>query len=402
MSLHARAAILALAATLAACGSDGAETDAEVEADTGFREEETGPEDEEDAVEIEIPVEPRRFLLGAGAQVLRLDAGSADLSWSRIGLDADVVAVFLDAGAPWPELVDEAPLPAEVDAWLTALEQRLARTPGRRMVVLDPLDADRLGLVGDLLGRSDAGPPALATQAARDAWARWTAIVTDRLEPDYVSPIVEPNLAIAGAETLTDPLVELYSAARIAAQDVDETVRVFPIWDVETLEQSWEEQTPAQVALFELLDERQDLFAVNLNPADGLRTASDLAAGELAFLPELSRRPIGLVGVGYPAAGFVRGADVFASSENSQFNFLAWLLTEADALDAELVVWRLYVDPNEVLAAPCATAGEPCDEAAASAALERWRSCGLWSAAGAERRALDLWRQFRARPLRGG
>lgn len=367
----------------------------------------TGPSDDAPAVEVEVPVTPRIFLLGAGLPVDAIDLASSELAWEQARLDTDVVSLWFDGGVPWAEMYSDAPLPAIVDAWLTELSARLDRYPGEVFVIVDALNPNRTALVGDLLGRTDGPAPALGDVATDAAYARWVSLLAARLGADRVAPLVEPNLLLAGRRDETeqtatiDGLVSLYTASQRAVQDAAPETRVFPIWDAETLELIDEEVEPVQRSLLNFLDERQDALAVTYNPADGLRTASDLAAGEFAYLSTLSRRPIAFVGTGYPAVGFTRNDQVFASSENSQYNYMAWLFAEAEALDAELVVWRTYSDPDDILRNGCSVDDADCIAPDSDARLERWRATGLRSAAGTERRGLALWRLYRERPIRG-
>lgn len=401
------AASLVAAALLAGCGDSADNDGTNNDGDAGNPMNPDGPSDDAPAVEVEVPVTPRLFLLGVGLPVDQIDLASSSLAWEQSRVDADVVALFFDGGVPWAEMFAQADLPPQVDAWLSEIEDRLARTPGEVLVVVDALNPNRTELVGDLLGRADGPTPTLGDAETDAAYARWVSLLAGRLGADRVAPLVEPNLLLAGRRdeaeqtATTNGLVSLYTASQRAVQDADPATRVFPIWDAETLALVAAEETPVQRSLLTFLDERQDALAVTFNPADGFRTASDLVAGEFAYLGTLSRRPIAFVGTGYPAVGFTRNDSVFASSENSQFNYLAWLFAEAETLDAELVVWRTYSDPDDILRNACSAGDAGCIGPDVRSRLERWRATGLRSAAGGERRGLSLWRLYRERPLRG-
>lgn len=365
----------------------------------GFVDDAVGPSDNVDAVDVVVPQQPRVFRMGAGLPTHRLDLTSSAVAWDLANTDTDVIALWFDLGVPWAELLAGEPLPASVETQIAELEARLTRTRGDVLLVVDPLDVDRTALAPDLLGRQGAASPALDSVATHAAWAAWVAELSTRLGADWVVPLVDPNLFVAGQPEQLDNVVALYDAARRGVQDDAPQTRVFPIWDFATLRETWTDRTLPPSALFEYLDERQDVFATQVVPSDSGTTAAQLVAGDLAFLADVSRRPIAVVGAGYPSAGFVRGDQVFASSEASQYNFLAWLLAEADPLGADLIVWRVLVDPNEVLARPCAEGDATCVALQVANSLEPFRSSGLVGAAGAERSALELWRSYRARPL---
>ena len=149
------------------------------------------------------------------------------------------------------------------------------------------------------------------------------------------------------------------------------------------------------------MDESLDLFAIDYRPSIDGRTASDLVPADLDIIDRhrdetaggsYTTRPVAVVFGGYPGEGVVQGGEVFASSENSQFNYLAFLLGEGDRIDMELVTWTVPVDPDEWLAESCAgDAG--CNGAVREARYGGFRRHGLVGPSG-DRAARRLWSQY--------
>ncbi|MFT6629456.1 MAG: hypothetical protein ACJA1R_002733, partial [Flavobacteriales bacterium] len=116
----------------------------------------------------------------------------------------------------------------------------------------------------------------------------------------------------------------------------------------------------------------------------------------------VTTRSLALVGTSFPAEGFTVDGNDFASSENSQFNFIALILELADAQRWELVTWRVGIDPDLWLADPCTGAIARCDEEAATARYGALRNNGLLDDQGVARAASTLWQDYFDRMLLGG
>jgi len=405
--ISASAALVALFAAAwlgASCSSDTAQADPDTgdvtsgDATNDVVPDESGPDDEAEAVEVEVPVAPRAFRMATGVPIGVRASDALDAAWSAASEDSDGVLIWLDNGLPWAELLAGERFPDAYDAFLDDLEQRILATGGDTVVVIDLFNPSRDGFVRDVLGRPTDDLAIGFDQANFAArYADFCATLASRLRPRAVAPMVDVNLYAAATPEQQAAMIQAYVAARIAVQDVDPQIRVFPLWDIDMLRETAASNDAEGRPLIRQLDERLDVFAFQLRPADSLTPASELSPGDLDFARSLTTRPLGVVGTAYPSTGFVRGADVFASSENSQYNFLAYILAEGERLGLNQVAWRMATDPNTLLQDPCGDL-TVCDEADVTRRYDGLRSTGLRGAAGTSRRALTLWNDYRARP----
>lgn len=399
MSVRSIFYVLAFACVVGACSSDdGGGSAAGGDAGDAGVVQDAGPTDDAAAVPVEVPSAPRAFTMALGAPTIGPD-DLLDRAWGLAADDADVALVWLDGGLPWPEILAGDPLPADYEAHLDALVGRATSGSATVMVVVDVLAADRGGLVGDYAGR-EVAVPTLADPALNAAYAAFCADLAERFEPTWFVPVVAHDAWIANNPGSVETMRAFYSQARREVQSVASRARVFPIWDYQTLLDVTDAQDPEGLGVISRFDELLDLFAVAFEPATQLRGVSQLPDEEFGFLDGLSTRPLAVV-ASYPANGFVRDGDVFASSENSQFNFLAWLFDRGDGLSMDLIAWRMALDPDPIVASPCEGVSGPCDPDDVAARYEPLRSTGLGTPDGTPRRAWDLWLDFLERPIGG-
>lgn len=388
---------LALAGALAACSSDdgggGGDADA---GDTGFTAD-AGPTDDAAAVPVEVPSAPRAFTMALGAPTTG-PSDVLDAAWDRATANADVALVWIDGGLPWPEILAGDPLPPDFTAHLDALEARATGGDATVMVVVDVLAPDRGGLVADYDGRGTV--PSLTDPEVVDAYAAFCGALAERFDPTWFVPVVDLNVWTANRPESVEAMRQFYIEARREVQTVAGRARVFPLWDYQVLLDVTDAQDPEGLGVLSRFDELLDLFAIDFAPAEQLRGVGQLPDAEFDFLEGLSTRPLAVV-ASYPANGFVRDGDVFASSENSQFNFLAWLFDRGDGMSMDLVAWRMSVDPDPILAAPCEGVDPPCDPDRLTDRYETLRSTGLVTPDGDTRRSWDLWLDFLDRPIGG-
>lgn len=389
-------ALLAICTT--ACGDNGGESDAEDNADTGLgpdSSEPTGPSDNADPVEVEVPIVPRGFRMAVGVPADAVGTSFFDASLARAA-ESDMVVLTLESGVPWAALLAGEPTPADWDDWLTNLASATAGES--RLVQVRWIDDD--GAWVPEWNGGDAAPSGVGDPRFATAVTALTTQLTTVFSPDYMVPIAQINEVLLLDPSQIDPLVQTWRGARRAAQTVQPTARVFPTWDYATLLDAYERQDTAALALVQLLDEQLDIFALALEPARTRTGLLDLQAAGFGFADQLTSRRLALVATSWPATGFTEGDAIFASSENSQFNYLAWALQEADARGFEVVAWSPVVDPGSWLQEPCA-GRSGCD---AERVEETWtyrRSAGLVRADGRARRGLDLWLNYaRRQPVR--
>ncbi|MFT6400538.1 MAG: hypothetical protein ACJAYU_005316 [Bradymonadia bacterium] len=398
-------AALTLLAFVVACGSD----DEPAATDAGTDEEasdalDPGLNDDARRVDVSVPEPstPRAFRMGIAVPTDGLGEEFGQLSWQYAAAHGDAIAIRLDGGLPWAEILEEdAALPAEYEAFLADLADRVGGTQKDLLLIVDPFDANRTGFAPDALGREPV--TAGLTFEDRGLRAGYEAFCEDlalRFQPKYFVPFPDINVYGANRGDEFDALREHYEELRQTVKFASGQTLVFPTWDFVQLSQAIRSGNQLELGWIGELDEAGDFFAVDFRPALEGEAAADLSAAPFTDLDrrELSSvttRKLLIIDAGYPAAGVVQNGEVFASSENSQFNYLAFLLGLGDSLDLELIVWSAAVDPDRWLLDPCA--GEECDLDRLEERYGELRRHGLLDSDGSQRAATPLWEQFAER-----
>lgn len=364
-----------------------------------------GPSD--DAARVDVSVDervPRDFRIGLGVPADGLDADFGRAAWQRASAASDVVTLRLRGGLPWSEIIAGDPLPAAYEAYLADLADRASQLGQDLHLVVDPFDGARGALTADAFGRADTDTASLrfADPAVADGYEDFCESLGQRFTPKYFTPFVEWNAYADARPDEQAPMTALYEQLRETVKFASPTTLVFPEWDYGALRRAVESGDADALAWHDDVDEALDFFAIALHPGTGVDAegvdASDLAFADREALGALTTRRIVLSAVAFPADGIVRDGEVFASSENSQFNVLAAALTAADDLDVEFVSWATPNDPDAWLLDPCGDAAD-CDAARLERAYGSWRRHGLVDSSAAERAAWRLWEQYAARPF---
>ena len=408
MNVLSRLALLSAFIFLAsACGSDDEPSESDAGNDTGSSDAlELGPSDDAGRVDVETasPSAPRAFRMALGVPIDGLDQDFGQRSWQYATGHSDVLALRLDSGLPWQEiLADGAALPAEYEAFLADLADRVGGTDKDLLLIVDPFDRNRTGLGPDALGRdSVTSGLTFADAALRAGYMDFCEGLAQRFQPKYFVPFPDINVYGANRSSEFDTLRTHYEELRQTVKFASGQTLVFATWDFEQLNQAIRSGNEEQLAWIGELDEALDFFAVDYRPALSGDSASDLTPAPFVDvdrreLVSVTTRKLILVDAGYPAAGVVQDGEVFASSENSQFNYLAFALGLGDALDIEMLVWTAAVDPDRWLLAPCGEDAEECDVESLEARYGDLRQHGIVDSDGNVRAATSLWEQFAER-----
>lgn len=394
---------VSLAGPLLGCSDDDGGTPGAVSDAGGLDDAFVGPSDDAGRVDVEVDERaPRAFQMAMAvpADGLLDDFGTA--SWQRAARSSDIITLRISSGLPWDEIVAGDPLPAVFEARLADLADRARQLPQALHLVVDPLNADRDGLVANRYGAGTLDPTTLRFDqaAVRAGYDAFCAALAQRFEPRYFTPVVGINLYGQEAPEDFAALVTTYEQARENAKFASPGSLVFPEWDFAALRAAREQGDTTHIGWVTELDESIDFFALGFRIATTGATASELSqnlfdAFDRQEIGAMSTRRLLLSNVAYPAEGVVLDGEVFPSSENSQFNYLAYVLDEADRRDVEFVSWSAVVDPDAWLRDPCPEAS--CDPVAVEAEHGAQRRHGLQDSEGTDRAAGRLWTQYYTR-----
>lgn len=357
------AAALIGALVLAACGSGDA-SDATIEAATP-------------ALETPDPAgPPRPFLLGFSAAPAQLtEAGYRD----ALNLAARYGEVLLIQRAPaWRSFLPGAAIEPDFAAATQADQEALAEL-GLQLAygldVFDPAARGRLSGLPERYAGQDLENPDL--RAAFLAQARFIAL---NYRPAYLALGVEVNAAFEANPDGYLAFADVYREAYEEVKAISPDTQVLVTFQYEQLLGlvPWE---PPHAPRWELLaDFTLDVVGLTTYPSFVYSVARKVPPEYYAQLTERTDRPIAFMSAGYASAAAREGLN--SSTPAEQRRFLERLLTEAEELQAPLLIWFASRDLDFAQSAP----------------LDLLSSIGLRTAGDEPKEAWPSWEAAATRP----
>ncbi len=342
--------------------------------------------------------------MGVRAFYYDRSVAAQDRTWAFIDEHADVVAIVLDSGVPWQELIDGSDFPPGFESELVEWEERIEGHDLDVYLAVDVFAPDRLALAADSEGRqvpgSIAGASAGDSTVSR-ALVAYSERLVERFEPAFFSPMIDINVYLLNRPSDYEAAVLTYKEAREAAKVVHFETQVFPTWNLELLAGLGPNSEEDQYAQMRMLDANSDRLGLSITPATFLMTPESLADDHIRQVEQWTSREIVITNTGYPSVGFQAGPIILPSSENTQHNFLADVLSVAEDGRYDLVVWSYPYDFPAALESLCPGRLESPDELCSQSdefdALRPYVSAGLATAGVGAKTALGLWDDWYAR-----
>ena len=319
---------------------------------------------------------------------------------SEISERGDFVAHHIDSGIPWQEALEGVAYPSEVEANLRA---RLESTPRaqRQYVALSPFNSARDGLAG--YWSAGTNEPLPAVWAAREldspevieAYTRFALDIVGRFEPKWF------NLGVEASELILNDLARYQRFVVFAEQVAGALKAKFP--NTKTMisvalkspgsneAALIETHLPSALAHVEVLgiSAYPYVFFSHTDKGDPASLPANWLSQVKAFSGD---KPIAIAETGWiaePLQITEFGVDVPANAEQ-QADYVRALFGEADALDAQFIVWFALVDFDELWA----------ETLARDPIAHIWRDTGLFDEELRPRPALDVWQAQLALPLK--
>ena len=332
------ALVLALAAGLASCGSDDAESPgAEMPA----------TESEDDVppfagVGREGP--PRSFAMGFLALPAQLNEASYVELFDVAAERGDLV--MIQRAVPWAALAAGGAPSAEQEATIDR-ESALSRERGLDLLfAIDPWEPTNRGrLAGEPLGAGFDDP------AVVEAYLTYVELIVERYRPRWIALAVDVDqFAAARPEQLEAFQAAYIEAYRLVKERSPETLAflTFQLEDLQGLV-PWGIDHDPQWALVIRFAPFLDLLAVSSFPSFIFPFHGDIPREYFTRLTGFGK-PVAVVPVGY-ASEPGRDGVTFGDAAG-QRDFLERLLREAEEGDWELVVWLAPQDPGFEVASP--------------------------------------------------
>lgn len=360
-------------ATMAACGGGGSGSGA------------GGPQNP--------PTVTRGFDMGFTTWPYDATIMAVNFVYTETSARGDFVAHHLDGGVPWQAALDGTAYDPAVEA---EIQTRLDNTPAnqRTYLAISPFNTGRDGLAGNW--GAGTNEPLAAPWDTRDfdspeVIAAYTGFARDmitRFQPTYF------NLGIEASELLVNDLTRFNRYVTFATQVASALRADFP-----------ELHLMISVALKSPGSVRAQTIEANIGPLIDLVDVVGISVypyvffdhadkGDPANLPPnwfsqiqniANGKPIAIAETAWIAERLevpAFGVDVMANAQD-QANYMVELFAEAEALDAEFVVWWALVDFDALWNG--ALGQDP--------VARIWRDTGLFDESLNPRPALDTWQQ---------
>lgn len=325
------------------------------------------------------------------------EAAFAD-TYERIAANGDIIAHHLDEGVPWTEALENRPY---ADNVRQDIQRRVNGTPAGKAVFLSitPLALTRTGLAQYWSADSHMENPAsfqdapLDSDQVKQAFTAYALEMIRTFRPKYFAYAIEIS-DLADAGPTRDAFVALAAHVYREVKAAHPDLMVFPTYTLG----NGDYLDRGLASLMRDLAPYTDVVAVSTYPyvwdgvgGDASRLPADWFSKVGRILPD---KPFAVAETGFLGGDYTNLMSLvwINSSTDSQAAYVRRLFGEADALDAEFVIW--YV-PRDY---------DPLWEKMRANGMNRWFAqwmrTGLWTAGGEGRPALTDWQAWLALPRR--
>ncbi len=310
-------------------------------------------------------------------------------TYERISANGDIIAHHLDEGVPWSESLNGDAYPKAV---MADLNRRKTGTPPGKAVFLSvtPLSLTRKDIAGNWGQESHMPLPAAFTGKALDdpmvidAFTNYCLRMIDFFKPRYMAYAIEVS-DLTQAGPAADQFVRLAQAVYGRIKDRHPNLPVFPTF---TLGDRNALDGNAKRLIRDLLP-YSDVIAVSTYPYvwDGIGgDASAIPADWFTKIADLGQgKPFAIAETGFIGGSYsnLRHLVWISSDPQSQKVYVERLLKEANALNAEFVVWYVPVDYDLLW--------EKMKAQGMDTWFAQWMRAGLWQADFSPRPGFEIW-----------
>ena len=347
--------------------------------------------------------ETRSFRMGFTPWPFAFSDDAIDFTYDAIQEHADLLVHHLDSGVPWPEALAGGPYPPAV---MDQLEQRKSRAADMPTLYVSatPQSQDRATLA-KYWGSDEHQdlPEAWAHKTFDDpdviqAYLNYCNFLIEFLEPDYFAYGIEVNGGLRTDHANFGPFKILAAQVYSALKEKHSDLPVFLTFQTGSFEATWEQQMDVNRALIEY----SDWVGMSTYPfwAPGRFQPED---ADMSYLPRDWFDQMALIAPDKPFAitetGFVAEPLELASigvrirgREDWQARYVDYLLTHANRLEAEFIVWFVLRDYDE--------GWEVMRQLGFPDWVTIWKDTGLLDGDGQPRTGLESWDRWLNRSIR--
>lgn len=351
------------------------------------------------ASQTDTSEETRHFYLGFTPFPYEVSMEAVRYVYDRITENADLIVHHFDNGVPWNEALKGEPYADEI---LSDWNLRLSLTPPdhRMLLTVTPINFLRTGLANYRGEREDMPlqPPfdgySFDHPDVIRAFTQYCEDIIAYFEPDYFLMGIEVNLLMKERPDLWDAYMVLQREAYTTLKaNHPELPIMVSLTGFDLLRGYTEADSANQARALSDITQYTDIVALSLYPYMTSYMTNAIPTDAFEQLDALIDKPLAVSETGYPAQPFkvsVGGNVQFNGTPELQAEWISLVLESAQRYEFSFVVVFVVRDYDTIWE----MLGAVEDITIA------WRDTGMYDEAGTARPALDIWRQWLARPVR--
>ena len=318
------------------------------------------------------------------------------LDYNRVRLrqDGDLIAHHLDEGVPWVEALAGQPISGELaDEWAYRKAVAEDRTT---LLSITPIDISRSEMApyfspdGVLPLPEPWSTYAFDHPDVKTAYLNYARSAIDFFEPDYLVLGIEVNgLLKSSPEKWSSYLVLHQYVYRALKAEHPRLPMMVSLIGIDLLEDASAVDPVTQRQALDAILPYSDYFALAMYPYMSSFSTDVIPEDLFTRLRAMSDKPMAITETGYPAEPFTitfpEGPFVFEGTEEKQDQYMALLLTSAQALDFRFIVNFVLRDYDAIW-----------EQLGRDETLAIWRDTGIYDETGALRLAGDRWLEWLA------
>lgn len=318
-------------------------------------------------------------------------------TYKMISSHSDLILHHFDEGIPWPEAYLDKPYNNKVESKLMFRKFQLLKEQ-KVFVATTPIDFNRQKLAGYWAEKENMKMPKEWRSLSFDdpkvirAYINYCKRLIDEFNPDYFAYGIEVNLLAVNSPNEYQRFITLaeqvYPELKKAYPDLPIMLSFyqFPPKDIELVKEQVSPLLPYT-----------DIYAISTYPYMGLNGVSyDTASLPVDWYSQVNEiapgKPFAIAETGYIAQDFKTTFHTIKSNKREQKAYVERLLSDAQMLNAEFVVWFVVADYDELW-------GVLKFFVNFSELVRAWKDTGLFDGNLNARPALETWDEWLDKPL---
>ena len=352
-------------------------------------------EEVEEELNISLP-ESRSFYMGTTPLPYDFTKQAVEKTYGIVSEHTDLIAHHFDSGVPWPEAFEGKPYHPNVEANINTRLRHLQE--GQKVyLAVTPISNLRDGLAKYWGEKENMERPGIWKNKDFDdpdvikAYTNFCRYMIQKFHPDFMAYGIEVNILAKSNPGAFEKFLVLAEQVYQVLKEENPQLPLFLTIQIDTFHENEGEQRKA----IEKLLPYTDYIAVSSYPFSYKADPKDLPEDWFSEVAELApEKPFAVAETGFIAEDLIlqKYGVRIPGSERWQAEYVQFLLSEANKLNAKFIVWFCPVDYDLLWEKIKGLMDE---------FFKMWRDTGLLNEKLEERQSLKVWDAWLKLPLRG-